>query len=146
MISLDEVVVWRAERRRVGPPREECGRVGKGCAVHVWSKDGRRALTCGLAGHKIVSQPARRRAAQLHSVRAKAGRAASVMARVCCNVATGASGCGAAPHVGRDGHRDQTRRRGRRAESKVRKAVCHAKPPPKLLAPRASPGHGDWIL
>eukprot|EP00966_Prymnesium_polylepis_P289711 6691892-Prymnesium_polylepis.1 len=48
------------------------------------------------------------------------------------------SGCGGAPHVGRE--TGTVTRRGRLAESKVRKAFCHAKTPPRLLAPQASPG------
>eukprot|EP00966_Prymnesium_polylepis_P163446 3777866-Prymnesium_polylepis.1 len=48
------------------------------------------------------------------------------------------SGCGAAPHVGRE--TGTVTRRDRRAECKVRTAFCHAKPPPRLLAPQASPG------
>eukprot|EP00966_Prymnesium_polylepis_P146676 3387463-Prymnesium_polylepis.1 len=42
MISLDELVVWRAERRRVGR-REECGRVGNVARCMSGRRDGWRA-------------------------------------------------------------------------------------------------------
>eukprot|EP00966_Prymnesium_polylepis_P040795 946592-Prymnesium_polylepis.1 len=80
-----------------------------------------------------------RRRCRLHSaVRAKEGRAARVMARV--SPRRHRCGCGAAPHVGRDGSETGTYRDRRRAESRVRKAFCHARPPPRLLAPQASSG------
>eukprot|EP00966_Prymnesium_polylepis_P288980 6675101-Prymnesium_polylepis.1 len=67
MVSLDEVVVGRPGRRHVGR-REECAQVGKGCAV-ACAVEGTAGgfsppadATCGLAGHKIVSQPVQRSA------------------------------------------------------------------------------------
>eukprot|EP00966_Prymnesium_polylepis_P047062 1090302-Prymnesium_polylepis.1 len=67
MVSLDEVVVGRAGRRRVGR-REKCAQVGKGCAVACVVEGTAGGLSppantiCGLAGHKIVSQPVQRSA------------------------------------------------------------------------------------
>eukprot|EP00966_Prymnesium_polylepis_P225212 5209110-Prymnesium_polylepis.1 len=70
MISLDEIVVWRAERRRVrGAARSVVGsgRVARCTCLVEGTAEGLSPpadATWGLAGHKIVSQPARRRAAQ----------------------------------------------------------------------------------
>eukprot|EP00966_Prymnesium_polylepis_P025633 591044-Prymnesium_polylepis.1 len=69
MVSLDEVVVGRADRRRIGR-REECGRIGKGCPVACVVEGTAGGLsppadaTCSRAGH-IVSQPVRRCVAQV---------------------------------------------------------------------------------